>query len=181
MSLGRRHQKLQPVAPIGGMAAASCAVAGAWALWLTPASSIPTAEALLASIQPRATAEPVDPAERAFDTAAFHAPLWVAAAPEPAPEPERPLPPPPPLRATLLAIARDASHAIVHDQEGDKIMTLRVGDQFQGRVVSLIEPARVTLTLDGRAQTLDLGYSVGAARQLTRHDAAAVAALEGCP
>jgi hypothetical protein len=153
-----------------------------WALLPAAGTGIPSAEELLASIQPARVAETADPESLAFDTAAFHTPLWVASAPDPQPEPERPPPPPPPLRATLLAIARDASHAIVHDQDADRIATLRVGDQIQGRVVSLIEPSRVTLTLDGRPQTLDLGYEVGAARQTpARQDASATPSREPVP
>jgi hypothetical protein len=182
MTPAPRHPKLVPVAPVGVAAAAACAAAAGWAFWPLAGTGVPSAQEVLASIQPKPEAAPAANNPVAFDPAAFHTPLWIAAAPEPEPEPERPPPPPLPLRATLLAIARDESHAIVHDQDADRIATLRVGDQIQGRIVGLIEPSRVTLLLDNQPQTLDLGYSVGAARQSpARRDASAVPGREGAP
>ncbi len=162
-----RHPKLPPVAPIALAGAAACAVAGAWALWQIGQSPVPSAEQVLASLRPQAvgSAHPESMAAR-FDLAAFHTPIWIAQVPEPQPEPAQAQPrpaPPPALRATLLAIAQDATHALVHDQEADRILTLRVGDAFQGRMITRIEPGRVTLLIAGQAQALDLGYAVGSA------------------
>jgi hypothetical protein len=182
MTPAPRHPKLTSVAPVGLTAGAACAAAAVWALWPDASTGVPSAQEVLASIQPMAAPGPGPSGPVAFDPAAFHTPLWIAAFPEPEPAQTPPSPPPPPLRATLLAIARDASHALVHDLDADRIATLRVGDQIQGRVVSLIEPSRVTLTLDGQPQTLDLGYSVGAARQSpVRRDVSAVPGREDAP
>lgn len=180
MSTAQRHPKLVPVAPIVLAAGAACVVAAVWALWPIPASPVTSPEEVLAAIQTPADAPTL--AASGFDAAAFHTPLWVAVAPEPEQFPDPPPPAPPPLRATLLAIARDASHAIFHNQDADSIATLRVGDQIQGRLVTRIEPSRVTLTLEGRPQMLDLGYEVGAARsEPARRDAAATPSQEGAP
>ena len=157
-----RHPKLPKVAPVLLAGALACAGTAAWALWPLPACTIPSAEDVLAMAeQPTPSAAPAQ-AGHTFNPAAFHAPIWVVAAPEPEPALPPPPAPPPALRATLLAIARDASHAIVHDQDADAIVTLRMGDAFQGRTVERIEPSRVSLALgSGQVQTLELGYSVG--------------------
>lgn len=184
MSRTPRHPKMPPAAPIGLAGATACALAATWALCPLPGTGVPSAEAVLASIQPAApiggTAGTVAP----FDAAAFHAPIWIAANAETAPiEPEPPLPiAAPPSRVTLLAIARDASHALVHDQDADRVLTLRQGDQVQGRTVTSVEPGRVVLTLgSGQTQTLELGYPIGAASPSPDRAAAAIPAVEHPP
>ena len=156
-----RHPKLPKVAPALLAGVVACAGTAVWALWPLPVSTIPTAEDVLAMAERPTPAAPAQ-AGHTFDPAAFRAPIWVVAAPEVEPVLPPPPAPPPALRATLLAIARDASHAIVHDQDADAIVTLRMGDEFQGRTVERIEPSRVSLALgSGQVQTLELGYSVG--------------------
>ncbi|MCA9289296.1 MAG: hypothetical protein KDA05_11960 [Phycisphaerales bacterium] len=158
-----RHAKLKPVAPVAIAGSLAFAATAIWTVWPTNADSVPTAEQVLAEVegQRQQSGPAIEPVS--FDMAAFHAPLWVVVAPEPvAPPPPAPPPPapPPPLRASLLAIARDASHAVLHDQDADRVVTLRVGDTIQRRTVTRIEPSRVTLAMNGQTQTLELGYAV---------------------
>ena len=161
--MAARHAKLKPVAPVAIAGSLACAATAVWAVWPVNADSVPSVEQVLAEVdgQRRQSGPAFEPVS--FDMAAFHTPLWVVVAPEPEPTPPPAPPPPtppPPLRASLLAIARDASHVVLHDQEADRVVTLRVGDTIQRRTVTRIEPSRVTLTMNGQTQALELGYAV---------------------
>ena len=161
--MAARHAKLRPVAPMAIAGLIACAATAMWAVWPVTASQVPNAEQVLAEVDGQRQQSGPEIQQASFDMAAFHTPLWVVVAPEPesTPPPAPPPPaPPPPLRASLLAIARDASHAVLHDQEADRVVTLRVGDTIQRRTVTRIEPSRVTLAMNGQTQTLELGYAV---------------------
>lgn len=94
-----------------------------------------------------------------LDMKAFDTPLWVAPAAPPAPPvPPPPPPPPPPIKLQLIAViteplsgtddARLASvralSAVFYDPDGDRVVTLKVGDSLVGRRIDAITDKGVT-------------------------------------
>lgn len=143
------------------LASAAPATVAAWALW--PLGPV--------AVNPPELAEPPPAADRnplPLDLAAFHAPLWVAPAPQPPPPkpPDDPsaaarAEPPPPIRLQLLAIVREdgpngRSIALVYDPERDTLLVLREGDQHGTCRVARVTPASLELLNEAGVRTLAL-------------------------
>lgn len=93
--------------------------------------------------------------------AAFRRPIWVAPPPPPLPEPEPPKPPPlPALGLELLAIV-GTEQVVLYNQRTDRVITLGVGGETDGRSIEAIEERRVQIRTKHGTQVLELPRKPG--------------------
>lgn len=149
------------------LATITLGVCGLWAFApLTLSSSDQTSHASL-----RPEPDNPAPAARAFDVAAFKAPIW-RAPPPPPPQPPPvsqarpqtpakappPPPPPPPLKWQLIAIEDHGNtfRAILYDADVPHLLTVSEGDRLGMRQIATISATTVVVREAGIVRTLML-------------------------